>query len=106
MGCAKTSCWLSSGTDVDLENRTLQISRTLSGGEFTAPTTAKSRRSVKLTAGAIESLKCHSARQADEMTKVGCRYGDRGLVFASEVGTPLNRHNVSQRSFKPLLEQA
>lgn len=31
---------------------------------------------------------------------------DHGLVFATEVGTPLNRHNLSQRSFKPLLKRA
>jgi integrase len=33
-------------------------------------------------------------------------YRDQGLVFASEVGTPLNRHNLGRRSFKPLLERA
>jgi integrase len=27
-------------------------------------------------------------------------------VFASEIGTPLNRHNLVQRSFKPLLAKA
>jgi integrase len=92
--------------DIDLEGGTLQIKRTLSGGTFTAPKTTRSRRSVKLTAGAVEALKRHSARQADDMTRMGERYGDRGLVFASEVGTPLNRHNVSWRSFKPLLKRA
>jgi integrase len=28
------------------------------------------------------------------------------LVFASEIGTPLNRHNLTQRSFRPLLAKA
>jgi len=92
--------------DVDLEAGTLQVRRTLSGGTFTAPKTARSRRSVKLTAGAIEALKRHSARQADEMTRMGERYEDRGIIFASEVGTPLNRHNIAYRSFKLLLERA
>jgi integrase len=27
-------------------------------------------------------------------------------VFATEIGGPLNRHNVTQRSFKPLLDRA
>jgi integrase len=31
---------------------------------------------------------------------------DHGLVFCSTVGTPLSRHNVYNRSFKPLLERA
>jgi integrase len=30
---------------------------------------------------------------------------ENGLVFATEIGTPLNRHNLTQRSFKPLLER-
>jgi integrase len=31
---------------------------------------------------------------------------DHGLVFATEVGTPLHRGNLTSRSFKPLLEKA
>ena len=31
---------------------------------------------------------------------------DHGLVFTTEIGTPLNRHNLCQRSFRPLLERA
>jgi integrase len=27
-------------------------------------------------------------------------------VLATKIGTPLNRHNLTQRSFKPLLERA
>ena len=27
-------------------------------------------------------------------------------MFATEIGTPLKRHNVTQRSFRPLLERA
>ena len=27
-------------------------------------------------------------------------------MFATEIGTPLNRHNVTQRSFRPLLAKA
>jgi integrase len=33
-------------------------------------------------------------------------YTDQDLVFASGIGTPLNRHNVNGRSFKPLLVRA
>jgi integrase len=92
--------------DVDLDTGTLQVRRTLSGGTFTAPKSAKSRRSIQLTAEAIEALKRHSARQADEMTRASTLYQDQGLVFASNIGTPLNRHNLVQRSFKPLLKRA
>jgi integrase len=91
--------------DVDLEARTLPVRRTLSKGEFAAPKTAKGRRSVSLTPTAVEALKRHSERQAKEMVKAGTLYRDRGLVFASLVGTPLSRHNLT-RSFKALLGRA
>jgi integrase len=96
--------------DVDLETRTLRVGRTLShtkdGPTFTAPKTPRSRRTVRLTTGAVEALKRHSERQAEEIVRMDTLYRDQGLVFASEVGTPLNRHNVNYRSFKPLLERA
>ncbi len=31
---------------------------------------------------------------------------ENGLVFATQIGTHLNRHNLARRSFKPLLEAA
>jgi integrase len=95
--------------DVDLEAGALQVRRTLSaaknGPRFTTPKTAKSRRSVRLTPTAVEALKRHSARQADEMTKASDLYEDHGLVFASLVGTPLSQHNLT-RSFKAVLKRA
>lgn len=98
-------------SDVDLEEGSLRVCRTLArtkegGAAFTVPKTAKSRRTVRLTNSAIESLKRHSERQAQEIVRVDTLYEDQGLVFASEVGTPLNRHNVTQRSFKPLLRRS
>lgn len=37
--------------------------------------------------------------------RVGSLYEDEGLLFASEVGTPLDAQNVVNRSFKPLLKR-
>jgi len=96
--------------DVNLEAGTLRVNRTLTvtrnGPVFTAPKTAKSRRSVRLTAGAVEALMRHSARQGQEIVRMDTLYQDQGLVFASGIGTPLNRHNLNSRSFKPLLKRA
>ncbi len=64
------------------------------------------RRTVKLSQTALEALTSHLTRQLAEIDRVGDRYIDRGLVFASEIGTPLNRHNLTKRSFKPLLKKA
>jgi integrase len=96
--------------DVNLEAGTLQVRRSLSGSNggqpvFTTPKTAKSRRQVRLTAGATEALKRHRKRQLEERLRVAGLWRDHGLVF-TETGTPLDRHNLCQRSFKPLLKKA
>ena len=97
--------------DVDLEARTLQVRRSLSGSSaghpiFTTPKTAKSRRQIRLTLGATETLKRHRKRQLEERVRIAGMWQDHGLVFTTELGTPLNRHNLIQRSFKPLLNEA
>jgi integrase len=33
-------------------------------------------------------------------------YADHGLIFSSEIGTPLNPENLVKRSFKPLLKRS
>ncbi len=99
--------------DVDLEDGSLQVRRTLSitkgGPVFTAPKTSGSRRSVKLTNAATTALRSHLERQLAEMDKVGSlwRVGEYdGLIFASEIGEPLDRRTVTKHRFKPLLKRA
>jgi integrase len=97
--------------DLDLEAGTLQVRRSLSGSNdghpvFTTPKTSKSRRQVRLTAGATETLKRHRRRQLEERLRIVGLWRDNDLVFTAETGTPLDRHNLCQRSFKPLLEKA
>jgi integrase len=97
--------------DVDLEARTLCVRRTLSGAEggcpvFGAPKTAKSRRSVGLTQRAVEVLERHRAIQEEERSRLGPFWKNTGLVFRSTTSTPVNRHNLMNRSYKPLLEKA
>jgi integrase len=96
--------------DIDLEARTLQVRRTLTAGKsgpaFTAPKTAKSRRSVRLTSGAVTALRHHREHQLEERERLAGLWQDHGLVFATEVGTPLHRSNLTSRSFKPLLKKA
>lgn len=83
--------------DVDLEAGALRVRGTK---------TARSRRTVKLTPTAVEALKGHIERQMAEMERAGDTHRDLGLAFATEAGTPLDRHNLVQRSFKPLLRRA
>jgi integrase len=96
--------------DVDFEARTLSVKRTLSsakdGPRFTIPKTKKSRRNVSLTGDAIEALERHRAMQDEERSMAGGSWEDLDLVFRSTTGTPIERHNLVARSFKPLLDKA
>jgi integrase len=97
--------------DLDLERGTLQVRRTLVGSKngnpiFSNPKTAKVKRSVKLTEKALEALKRHRELQLEEMQCLAGLWQEHGLVFTTQVGTPINRHNLVTRSFKPFLDGA
>jgi integrase len=97
--------------DVDLEQGTLQVRRTLSATKkgtptFGVPKTAKGKRSIKLTDIATKALKRHLILQFGESSRLEGLWRDHGLVFTTQVGTPLNRHNLVSRSFKPFLVRA
>jgi integrase len=98
--------------DVDLENATVRVRRTLTrtddGKRFGLgePKTRQSRRTVKLTLRAVEAIRSHRARQAEEKLRAGGLYQDQDLVFASEGGGLINPSNLRQRSFIPLLKRA
>jgi integrase len=99
-------------SDVDIENARLSIRRTLTrieNGKRVAlgdTKNRKSRRTVRLTQRATEALRSHLERQLGEIEAAGDLYGDQGLVFTTEAGTPINPSNLRQRSFAPLLIKA
>jgi integrase len=98
--------------DIDLDNATVRVRRTLTrtdNGRRLAlgePKTKNSRRTVRLTEKAVEALRSHRARQAEQKLGVGSLYQDQGLVFAGEGGGLINPSNLRQRSFIPLLKRA
>jgi integrase len=96
--------------DVDLAAGRLSVRQTLTtpkgGRRLGPPKRSKSRRSVKLTTGAVKALKAHRESQLEEREKLAELWQDHDFVFATQVGTPLNRHNFFRRCFKPLLEEA
>src|SRR3954447_22160665 len=57
--------------------------------------TARSRRTLFLTPQLVELLRRHRARLAEERIAVGEAWQDHGLIFPSELGTPLDPDNVS-----------
>lgn len=57
--------------------------------------TARSRRTLFLTPQLVDLLRRHRARLAEERMAVGEAWQDHGLIFPSELGTPLDPDNVS-----------
>lgn len=96
--------------DLDLEEGALRVRRTLTyaGGKHSLaePKTRKSRRTVRLTTLAIDSLKSHLERQIAEMERLGSLYKPSGLVFANETGGIISPSNLRNRSFARLLKHA
>lgn len=84
--------------DVDLERSTLTVRATLQrvDGKLVRlePKTARSRRTVHLPGVAVEALRQHRERQAEERQLAGTRWVERGLVFPSTIGTPQDARNV------------
>jgi integrase len=73
--------------------------------QITELKSARSRRTIALPAVAIEALRSHRVRQLEARLAAGGRWQDRGFVFTSLVGTPLDPRNVT-RKFKALLTAA
>jgi integrase len=96
--------------DVDLERGTLRVGRALvrEGGRHTLgeTKTKRGRRQINLTPRTVNALKAHRKKQLEAKMKLAGLYKDHGLIFASEVGTPVNPENLVHRSFKPLLKKA
>lgn len=95
--------------DVDLDRGALRVGRALvrEGGRHTLgeTKTRRGRRQINLTPRTVNALKAHRKKQLEGKMRLTGLYKDRGLIFASEVGTPMNPENLVKRSFKPLLKK-
>ena len=67
--------------------------------------TAKSRRTLALPQTAIQALREHRRRQAEDHLAAGALWQEHGLVFVSSIGTPLDASNV-RREFRKITEAA
>ncbi|MGY1794737.1 tyrosine-type recombinase/integrase [Geodermatophilus sp. SYSU D00525] len=88
-------------SDVDLDSGLLRVrwtlARTSQGLRLDEPKTDKSRRTVPLPRSAIETLQVHRTRQLEEQRTAVGAWQDHGLVFTTEIGTPLEPRNVLRR---------
>jgi integrase len=98
-------------SDINLEAGTLRVHRQLQrmreggGLVFSEPKNA-SRRTIDLPQRAVEALRSHRKRQAEEQLRAGSKWQDNGLVFATGKGTPMDAQNIVNRYFKLLLKRA
>lgn len=70
------------------------------------PKTRTSRRTVPLASVALEALKRHRARQAEERLAAGPEWKDQGLVFTTRTGRIIDKNNLAKRAFPRLLAKA
>jgi integrase len=88
---------------IDFDAITLAVRRTLRGAKEGKPDfreggkTARSVRTFKLSTDVLQALAVQRDRQAVERQALGSDYADFGLVFATPLGTPLDRDNVTKR---------
>jgi integrase len=89
--------------DVDLNSGRLTVRRCLQrqrgkGLVFVEPKTARSRRSIHLAPGTVSALTRHKRGvQAQERLRAGEVWQEHGLVFATEIGRPLEGGYVNER---------
>jgi integrase len=96
--------------DADLEAGVVRVRRTLTlakgGPRLTEPKTRGSRRSIRLTASAVDALERHRERQEAEGAAAGGVWNEWALVFCTRRGTPIRRDNLHDKHWKPLLGRA
>lgn len=92
--------------DIDFRKGRISIKRAMTrSGQLKEPKTPRSKRTIPLPKTVLMDLKNHKKAQPEEKLKAK-EYYDRGLVFASENGGPVNYQNLIRRHFKPLLKKA
>jgi integrase len=86
--------------DIDLDARTLRISRTrvvVNGSAIdSVPKTKSGRRSVPLDPTLVGILRAYKARQAGEKLAAGGAYEEGGFLVADELGRPYHPDTISE----------
>ena len=95
--------------DVDLPRKIITIRRALKREHnqlvIGDVKTTKSRRAVDLPAPVVKALRAHKARQAKERLVAGSEWEATGLVFTTQIGTPIDPSNL-RRDFNQVFDDA
>jgi integrase len=98
--------------DLDFKHSKVTVRRTLcwrrkgGGWYFGEPKTAKSRRQIPIPSPIVRYLVEHKRKQAEERLKVGPRWQDHDLIFATGEGGPILHQNLFRRHFKVIMRRA
>ena len=87
--------------DVDLDASMLTVTGTLKrrvgvGLFVDTPKTERGRRTIPLPQAVVASLRQHRARQSEMRLSAGPLWDDRGFVFTTPLGTPLDPRNITR----------
>lgn len=97
-------------SDLDFDAGTAAVRRSVTrltaGWQFDEPKTSRSKRVVPLPGSLVLSLRSYRKSQLEDRLKVARAYQDHDLVFATEIGTPLDARNLGRRHLKRLLRDA
>ncbi len=95
--------------DVDFGEGTMNVSQTYvsisARMRISTPKTRAGRRVITLEPTLLDALREHRARQNERRLALGEVWRDHGLVFASEVGTPIQGRNLL-REYATLVRKA
>ena len=84
--------------DIDFETQTFWVrgtlARTDNGLYVTSPKTQASVRQIHLPHHLVELLKSHLLAQNNEIVSAGNRYVEKGFVFATRTGEPVDPRNL------------
>jgi integrase len=94
-------------SDIDLGAGTLTVKRALqrqrgAGLVLVEPKTKRSRRTVHLASGTLETLREHRRRQAEARLAAGSLWQDRHLVFCTTWGSPLDPAHINKQFHRAL----
>ena len=92
-----------SGADGEPKKAHIDVWRSVRTGGDTK--TRKSRRSLVIPDRCVAELRAQKARQRKAKKDAGSTWHENNLVFASEVGTQLDPHNV-RRAFRRVVKAA
>ena len=97
--------------DIDLENRSLSVRRTVKVKKrgrfyFSTPKTAKSNQPVTLTPELVDALKAQRIGQLEEKMQIRDVYRENDLVFPDEIGDPMLIGNLRKRYFEKIVKDA